>query len=156
MSKYVLFLFFFHAFFLTLLVPILFFFICRLPFFFLFFLSFLGVELFFFFFFPFFWGPCVNSCLSSFSFLFSGGTAFYFSCFWLFFFFLFLGALCFLSLLPSPGQAVRNRSLCFPIVSLIFMDSVCNHAMNDMLWPLAPNIICNITRSKNTTTDMNT
>ena len=60
-----------------------------------------------------------------------------------FFFFPFFGGwmgLCFFSLLPSPEQAVRNRSLCFLVAALIHVDPVRNHAMNDMLCPSAPNI----------------
>ena len=97
--------------FLTSLVPIFFF---HLP-----------LAFFFFFFMPFFL-LLELSCLSSVSFLYSGdlvstvvfffffffpaGAAFCFFLFWASFsFFFFLGALCFLSLLPSSEQAVRNR-----------------------------------------------
>ena len=123
MSKYLLFLFlfFFHAFF--------------------FFFSSLGVELSFFCFFPFFWGRRILFFLflACFSFFFLGVT-FFFSCFWLLFLVsFFLGALCFLSLLPSPEQAVRNSFLRLLIVSLIHVDPVRNHAMNDMFWPPVPN-----------------
>ena len=94
-----------------------------LVFFFFFFFSCLvfGVKLFFSFYFSFFWGPCVFSCLSSFSFLFSGGLVF--SVAFLLFLFFFLGALCFLSLLPSPEQAVHDRFLCFLVASLIHVVS---------------------------------
>ena len=100
----------------------------------------------FFFFFSFFWGPCVDNCLSFFSFLPfpAWGAAFFLLVFgvefFFFFFPFFLGALCFLSLLPSPEQAVRNRSLCFPVVSFDLVDPVRNHAMNDMLWSSAPSM----------------
>ena len=82
MSKYLLFLFLFLMPFYWLHWFQSFFFINRSPsfsFFFFFllgaphFLLVFGVVLFLFFFFPFSRGPCVDSCLSSFSFLFSAG-----------------------------------------------------------------------------------
>ena len=91
-----------------------------------FFLAALCRQLSFFSFFPFFWGRRIFP-----------------SCFWIFSSFsllFFWEALFFLSLLPSPEQAVRNRSICFPFVSLIHVDAVSNHTMNDMLWPSAPNM----------------
>ena len=79
MSKYLLFSFLVMPLFLNSLVPI-FFFICCLPSFFFhaFFSSSLRVELFLFFFLSLFWGPCVDSCLSSFFLFFAWGTAFFF------------------------------------------------------------------------------
>ena len=114
MSKYRLFSFsfLFMPFFLTSQVAIFFFsFAARLLFLFLrafFFSSSLGVELFLFFYLSFFFlGPCVDSCVSSFFlFFFLGAPHFVFLVFGFFFFSFFLGALCFLSLLPSPEQAV--------------------------------------------------
>ena len=103
-------------FFLTSLVAIFFFsFATCLLFLFLFscfFFSSLRVELLFFFFSFLFFLEALCRQLSFFFFLFFflGGAAFCFSCFWPLFLFFFLGALCFLSLLPSPEQAVRNRS----------------------------------------------
>ena len=134
-----------------------FFFICRSSSFSFFFFHAifysLGVELFLFFFLSFFWGPCVDSCLSPFSFLFSGSAAFcfvfFFFVFGFFFLFLFFCGECIFSLsfhrLNKPFEIDTMFLAVSLIVSLIHVDPVHNHAMNDMLWPTAPNInTCNI------------
>ena len=127
------FFFSFHAFFLDFAGSNLFFFHLRLASFsffffhafFFFFFSSLGVELSFFCFFPLFW----RHHILFFLFLAS------FSCFF------FLEVLCFLSLLPLLEQAIRNRFLCFLIVSLIHVDPVCNHCHEwHVLAPPAPNM----------------
>ena len=161
MSKYLLFSFsfLFMPFFLTSLVAIFFFF--HLPFAFIFFffsscLFFLELSCFSSFFLFFF---CLGGLVSTvvfllFSFLLSGGTAFCFSCFWLLFLFFFclgrrifsscfrcwafscfflLGALCFLSLLPSSEQAAWNRFYVLSRFSDRLFDTrgiSRNHAMN--------------------------
>ena len=145
------FFFFFsiHAFFLDFTGSIFFFFsfAARLIFLFsflhAFFFSSLGVGLFFFFFLSFFLGTlCRQLCFFFLLFFFPGKPHFVFTVFGFFCFSFFWGPCVFSLSFYRLNKQFEIDSMFLAvslIVSLIHVDTVRNHAMNDMLRPSAPN-----------------